>query len=150
MFTKPVGIRVLILGLCLVVCTGCLTACPAYSDWEYDRLPNNYAIIRVNSESIVFGKNNKTFDQIIDRYIKEFCYNESYIALKRIPMDEISYNESVDIEDFGVSDIEFYLIDAMQDIIYGPYTADEYSEQCQHLDIGEMCAWIDTIDKPTH
>ena len=119
-----------------VSCTG---------DWEY-KLPNNYEIVRVNSQSIVFGKNNNSFDQTIDRYILEFCYNENYIGLKRLPLDHVPADEIVDIDSLDRSSMEFYLIDAMKDKQYGPYTEEQFTQKCNEIGTGNLGEWILTSD----
>lgn len=44
-------------------------------------------------------------------------------------------------------DIEYYLIDAYADRIYGPYTSDEYEAQCESLQVGQMSEWQYTFTK---
>lgn len=61
----------------------------AFQDWTYDKLPNGYEIWRINSEDISLIKTDgDSSDLRIDRYILEFCYNDSYIGIKRLMIDE--------------------------------------------------------------
>ena len=96
----------------------------------------------------------------IGRYIIEFCHNDSFIGLKRFPLPS-GYQEVTEREKnfFGgeiggheyhyeESDLEYYLVDAFADKIYGPYTATEYEEKCSELAVGEMGDWINTVNHP--
>ena len=134
MFTKQNGNSVLrilsfliILSSIVILFTGCFGG---VGDWAYS-LPNGYEIWRVNSENVVFGKNEGDhFEQEIDRYVISFCHNDRYIGLIRLPMDDIPRDESIDIETVDRSNSEYYLVDSKKDIIFGPYTENEYIKQC--------------------
>ena len=152
MFTKQNGNSVLkilsfllILSSMVIFFNGCIGG---VGDWEYS-LPNDYEIWRVNSQTVVFGKNEGDhFEQEIERFVISFCYNDRYIGLIRIPMDDIPYNELIDIETMDRSNSEYYLVDSKKDIIYGPYTENEYIKQCNNFGVYDMCEWIETITKP--
>lgn len=117
-------------------------------DWGYE-LPNGYEISRVNSNCVVLGKNGDVFEQMVDRYVVSFCYNQSFVGLQRIPLDDIAANESIDIQSYDRSSAEYYLVDTENDTIYGPYTEEEeYTEKCVELSVGDMCEWIETTTKP--
>ena len=139
----PVGNKCRI--ICLLVITSLLLAgCfGGISDWTYE-LPNNYAIVRVNSQTVVFGKNADTFEQILSRYIIAYSFNDTYIGLKRIPMDNVPQDSLFDVNEIDMSHSEYYLIDTTKEQIFGPYTYDEYIELSMQLDIGTMSDWIDT------
>lgn len=152
MFTKQNGNSVLrilsfliILSSIVILFTGCIGG---VGDWEYS-LPNDYEIWRVNSQTVVFGKNEGDhFEQEIERFVISFCHNDRYIGLIRIPMDDIPYNELIDIETMDRSNSEYYLVDSKKDIICGPYTENEYIKQCNNFGVHDMCEWIETITKP--
>ena len=157
--------------LLLLTITLTLTSCFAgLLDWQY-LLPNNYRVSRVNDDAIIFSKitqlNPQLSDLKLDRFILSFCYNDAYIGLKRIPLDEVSrgvffeiqkYNDSdeefclVDEDDgniiYGPYVAEYYLVDAFNDSIYGPYSKEEYEAKCNELNVGSMCEWINTDSKP--
>ena len=127
-----------------------LTSCFAgLQDWIYDKLPNGYEIWRINSQDIALVKRNGDSTNIkMERYILEFCYNDSYIGIKRLMIDEdISY-QNVKIEDMDKSNPSYYLVDALNDVIMGPYTVGEYEEQIEAMEIEVMCDWIKTVPKP--
>lgn len=135
---------------------------PASTDWEYI-LPNYYAVTHVNCSSVDFIKSDEDMGGgsiEIERYIIEFCHNDSFIGLKRFPLP-FNHDEDPEREKafFGgeigghdyhyeESDLEYYLVDAFADKIYGPYTAKEYEEKCNELAIGELCEWISTVKHP--
>ncbi|MBR3817366.1 MAG: DUF3997 domain-containing protein [Clostridia bacterium] len=135
----------LIISTMVILFTGCFGG---VSDWAYS-LPNDYEIWRVNSNSVVFGKNEgDRFEQEIDRYVISFSYNDRYIGLIRIPMDDIPHDKDIDIETMDRSDSEYYIVDSENDIIYGPYTEKEYEKQLDDLGIQDMCEWIETLQRP--
>ena len=99
-----IHIKVLI-AFTLICLTLFLSSC-GISDWSYD-LPNGYEIVRVNSYSVVFGKNGRRFNTTIDRYVIAFCHNDSYIGLKRVPLDNVPFDEKIDIDSYDDSNIEY-------------------------------------------
>lgn len=119
-------------------------------DWTYNDLPNNYAVVRFNSNDINFGLENSenSYLKIVDRYIVAFCYDSRYICLQRINMDLIPYDEHIDIEKYGESDLEYYIIDSISGFIYGPLSKTEFSNHLSSFQITTMCDWIKTTPKP--
>ena len=149
MNTRPNGNNMLksLLCFCLLLILMLQTSCGGVGDWSYD-LPNNYQILRVNSNSVVFGKYEDLFERKLDRYIVSFCFNDCYIGLERIPLDDIPPDQQIDIKKFDRTNSEYYLMDSANDLLYGPYSKDDYNEQCNDLGINDMCEWIETIIKP--
>ena len=131
-----------------------LTSCGlgGSGDWIYDDLPNNYAIVYFNGNNISFGKLTDSasfFDETISRYIVEFWCNDSYIGLKRVNMDNISWKETTALEPLDeLPNLEYYLIDAKNDIQYGPYSISEYEQKCSELGITNISNWIRTDKNP--
>jgi aspartate carbamoyltransferase catalytic subunit len=121
----------------------------AFQDWTYDKLPNGYEIWRINSEDISLLKTDgDSSDLRIDRYILEFCYNDSYIGIKRLMIDENLPYQEAHIEDMDPSNFSYYLVDTVNDVVMGPYTAEEYENQIEALKIDTMCDWIKTVPMP--
>lgn len=121
----------------------------AFQDWTYDKLPNGYEIWRINSEDISLIKTDgDSSDLRIDRYILEFCYNDSYIGIKRLMIDENLPYQEAHIEDMDASNPSYYLVDTVNDVVMGPYTAEEYENQIKALKIDTMCDWIKTVPMP--
>lgn len=160
MYTKRSGNKqAFICVILLFVSCLFLTGCPGIADWTSD-LPNDYCVTHVNNRDIIFSKfdvaNGGYTEPTIERFIISYCYSESHIGLKRFPL--MMYPESGPREEafFGSdlnnleynyveSDLEFYLIDAYQDKVYGPFNAAEYDTKCEELGVEEMCDWISTI-----
>ena len=96
MYIKQKGSRiirliVLIIAILIALLTAILMLAfsQAFQDWTYDKLPNGYEIWHINSEDISLIKTDgDSSDLRIDRYILEFCYNDSYIGIKRLMIDE--------------------------------------------------------------
>lgn len=144
---KQNGNRWMQLILCIVIIF-LLTSC-GLGDWDYE-LPNGYSIWRINSQSIKLVKleNEYSAHTVVDRYVLEFCYNESYIGIKRLMIDENIPYEDVDIEAMDHSNPSYYLIDTQKDIVMGPYTEEEYETQMIAQEVETMCDWIKTVPAP--
>lgn len=124
-----------------------LCSCGGLQDWEYDLLPNNYEIWRINSEDIALVKNDGSIC-VINRYILEFCYNDSYIGIKKIMVDEsVPYHE-VYIEEMDATNPSYFLVYTVNDTVMGPYTSEEYAIKIKELEIESMCDWLKTVPKP--
>ena len=156
MYIKQKGSRiirliVLIIAILIALLTAILMLAfsQAFQDWTYDKLPNGYEIVHVNSEDIELDKaDGDSLDIKIDRYILEFCYNDSYIGIKRLMIDENLRYIDVHIEDMDASNPSYYLVDTINDVVMGPYTAEEYENQIEALKIDTMCDWIKTVPMP--
>ncbi len=133
--------------LCIFVfiITLIFTSCGAgLSDWSYDKLPNDYVLIHSNTQDIgLYKRNGESVTCKIDRYISEFCYNDSHIGIKRLMIDE-----NMLIEEMDKSNQSYYLIDALNDVIMGPYTPEEYEGKIEALGIEAIGSWIKTVPKP--
>lgn len=116
-------------------------------DWAYDRLPNGYEIWRLNSSNIQVVKESGSII-ILDGYVLEFCCNDSYIGIKHISTDEMISQKQADTKDLDTSNPEYYLIDAQNDAVYGPFTANDYQNQLEICQIQNMCDWIPTVPAP--
>lgn len=115
-------------------------------DWVYDRLPNGYEIWRLNSSNIQVVKGNGT--TILDGYVLEFCYNESFIGIKHTSTDEMNSQRQAGTKNMDMLNPEYYLIDAQNDAVYGPWTADDYQKQLETRQVRDMCSWISTVPAP--
>ncbi len=127
-----------------------ITACSSEKftmtgDWKYDKLPNNYEVWRINSASIVIGKKDgeNSIKHILQEYVLEFCYNNTFIGVKTLTYNEKLYSAS-EIN----SNIKYYLINTETDILYGPYNKNGYEEQCNAINAVDLCGWIKTTPKP--
>jgi hypothetical protein len=156
MYIKQKGSRiirliVLIIAILIALLTAILMLAfsQAFQDWTYDKLPNGYEIVHVNSEDIELDKaDGDSLDIKIDRYILEFCYNDSYIGIKRLMIDDNLPYQEAHIEDIDASNPSYYLVDTVNDVVMGPYTAEEYENQIEALKIDTMCDWIKTVPMP--
>ena len=119
-------------------------------DWSYNDLPNNYAIVRFNSNDINFGieSGENDYQKIVDRYIVAFCYNSQYICLQRINMDLIPYDEHIDLEHYSESDFEYYIVDSISGTVDGPLSKTEFVNSLNLIPTTAMCDWIKTMPKP--
>ena len=128
--------------IALLIAILMLASGQAFQDWTY-------VIVRVNSEDIELDKaDGDSLDIKIDRYILEFCYNDSYIGIKRLMIDENLPYQEAHIEDMDASNPSYYLVDTVNDVVMGPYTAEEYENQIEALKIDTMCDWIKTVPMP--
>lgn len=148
--SRPKRLLILAAGIIFVLLLGLLpvgVGPGGMGDWTYDRLPNGYEIWRLNSRDIQLVKDGGS-TRILDRYILEFCYNDSYIGIKHISSDEMLSQGQAGIANMDTSNPEYYLIDTQIDAVFGPYTADDYQNQIAILQIQDLCGWIPTVPTP--
>ncbi len=137
------GKRFVVVSIVIAMMLPLLAGCAGLSDWAYV-LPYDYEIWRINSERIVLMKNQgETSDTVINDYIAYFCYNERYIGIQNA-----SVQTSENMVEIDTSNSDYYLVDAANDEVFGPYTLEEYEAEKQDLNIGEMGGWIDTSTWP--
>lgn len=154
MFIRPNGSNKQIYYLIIaLVCFFGLSSCEnvnfGVNDWKYDKLPNGYEIWRINSQDIVLGKfNDISLDRVIDRYIIEFCYNDTYICVKQLAIDEDIPYEDVDVSKLDYSNPDYYIVNTSSDTVYGPYNFSGYEQQCKDLNIVKLSKWIKTVPTP--
>ena len=134
--------------LCICLCLG-LCSCMAATDWGYRKLPYDYEIWHVNSECIRVGKReDHSLSDPIDRYVVEFCYNSRYICVKAIDFELVEkYRPDFIIDDRDLS-LEYFIIDAETDAVYGGYNYSDFEAEISRLDINGLCKWIATVPTP--
>ena len=82
-----IGRIITITSVLIMLCTA-LNACigAGAGDWKYV-LPNDYAMVRVNSRNILIGQNYEyTIDSTngIEAHIIEFCFNDRYVCAQQV------------------------------------------------------------------
>lgn len=113
-------------------------------DWSY-KLPNNYEIWHINSRKIICGKKdgkNSLSNIISENYILEFNYNERYVCLKCV---EVTQDFSTEIDE---SNPNFYIIDTMEDAVYGAYTNADFEGKVKDMNLLFNSNWIKTKPIP--
>ncbi len=85
--------------------------------------------------------------RVLGPYITEFCSNDSYIGIKRLVIDEVSYSD-VDVNEMDKSNAAYYIVDTRDGAVMGPYTAEQYAMHLEQLHVGEMSDWIQTVPTP--
>lgn len=120
---------------------GCIG--PGLSDWSYP-LPNGYAIVHVNSQQIIFGRQRTEYstDVDVDSFVYAFCYGERWVGLQRLearPADGASPSPDA---------VEYYLADTQEETLAGPMTQQEYAQVLRARQIDDLCAWIKTVPAP--
>ena len=147
MNTRNNGIKIgkRLLALAFVLCAvASLAACGGKDGpWTFD-LPNGYQVVREESQAVVFGKSGEEFNQMIGDRIIAFCYDDTYIGLKRVPLG----SASAQAESYDEADVKYYLIDTVNNVQYGPYTKLEYDGQCDVLPNVDLGDWIKTAKRP--
>ena len=129
--------------LCILLFSSC-----GLLDWSY-KLSNGYEIWRINSNDIVLEKvSDESYEIALGRYILEFCYNESFVGLKRLSIDDDIPYASVHIDEMDQSNPDYYLVDTENDLILGPMSSDEYYIQIENSGIDNMSDWIKTYPAP--
>ena len=143
--------RLIILGSIMSVFVILLCACNSVdfnnqlssNDWSYE-LPNDYVIWHINSRKIVCGKKNTehSITNVVGDYIIKFCYNDQYVCMQCV---EVSNNL---LEDIDESNSRFYILDTINEDVYGPLLEQEFKEMINILKADNLSAWIPTKPKP--
>lgn len=107
------------------------------NDWSY-KLYYNYEIWHINSDTIVLGKikSPHSLSYVVDSYISAFCYNDTYVVVETLPNGKEGENH------------DYYIIKMDQDEVYGPYNTTTLNQEINNHDIGELCDWISTAERP--
>lgn len=106
--------------------TSMLSSCAGLGDWEYTNLPGNYEIWRTSAHRIalVYRNGEYTADSVVDSYVSEIAWNETFILAKQKPE-----------EDSPDSDISFYAISVSSSDMYGPLTQTEFNDLIKSMRI---------------
>jgi len=115
-------------------------------DWDYTSLPGNYEIWRMNSRDIILVRieSNDSTSRIIERCIVAFCYNDSFIGVKQLEIN----NDGTVVQSSDSAVFSYYLVDVANDLLLGPYSEEEYYSQILACNAGPMCSWISTDTPP--
>lgn len=141
--------RFFCLFLSILMTVMLLWGCAGLSDWSYDLLPKDYEIWRVNSQNIVLGRQSGGgLSHTVEPYILRFCSNNTFIAVQRLPLEGLELSAGANVRELDESNREYYLVNTETDIVYGPYTEEEYIQQLTDLSVGELCGWIETYPTP--
>jgi len=136
------------IAICLVGCSSCwfdledLNWNPQ-GDWDYE-LCHDYRIMRINSKTIeLCVKGSISFSPVVDSYVTSFCYNENFIAVRRLDIGDRK------IEEIDFEEAEYYLIDAVNGSVFGPFAEEEaFQAVCEQQKAGLLGEWIDTYPAP--
>ena len=116
-------------------------------DWEYTNLPNGYAVIRVNSQTIVLCSARRNIR--LNTYISSFCSNDRYIAVRWIDLANIESQYEFEKIRAHCDEAVWYLVDTTDDALYGPFaTETAFEAACAEQGVGELGPWIDTVPRP--
>ena len=108
-------------------------------DWAYKDLPGSYEIWRFNAKniSVVDADSGGT---VIPPFVKRFSANERYIGIQQANNEE---SETLIKKD----EIKYYIIDADNRAIYGPFDLDGFQGYCDEHNV-ELDEWKQTQPKP--
>ena len=141
--------NILCLIIIAIICFS-LFSCvsPGLSDWEYE-LPNDYYIVRANSNSIGIGiKNEKgnAYSKVIDNYVVCFAYNDKYVCARRFELASDARQE--EILKMDIEKAKYCIINTETKDVYDSLTIEEYEALCNELGITDLCGWINTYPAP--
>ncbi len=120
-------------------------------DWIY-HVSDDYAILRLNGRTIQLGKQNpnykvEVYSTVVENYITCFCYNENFVAVRRLNVPGNIMKDEIFEMDFEQA--AYYLVDMTTDEIYGPFeSADDFNTACADLNVTDLCDWINTHPAP--
>lgn len=151
----------LLITLCVLLssCSGSLALFVLFSasgfnptgDWMY-KVSDDYAILRINGSTIQLGKQNpnyrvEVYSTVVENYITCFCYNENFVAVRRLNVPGNIMKDEILEMDFEQA--AYYLVDMTTDEIYGPFeNADDFNTACADLNVTDLCDWINTHPAP--
>lgn len=122
-------------------------------DWIYP-IQHGYCIVRVNNVDIKLcvakpiSEGQSTYLHVVDEYIISFSYNDSFIAVKRLTIDEDATFEEIMAMD--VDQAQYYLVNAENRMVFGPFAEQsEFDNICTEQDVGTLGEWIDTYPAPS-
>lgn len=104
--------------------------------------------MRINSTEIdLCIANGISFSNVIDSYITCFCYNDDFIAVRRLEVEQDATFE--EIMDMDFEQAAFYLIDARNRIVFDPfYEKKQFDSMCIEQHVGQLGVWINTYPAP--
>ena len=116
-------------------------------DWDYE-LCHDYYIMRINSTEIaLYIANGVSFSDVVDSYITSFCYNDDYIAVRRLKVGQDAMFE--EIMDMDFEQAAFYLVNAQNHTVFGPILEKaEFDYVCKEQHVGQLGEWINTYPAP--
>lgn len=142
--------KYLVIGV-LIIVTLLMGACSIFdfnsktsnNDWSY-ALPNDYVIWHINSRRIVCGKRSteQSIANVGGNYVVKFCYNNQFICLQCVDVPD-NLSESID-----ESNPQFYIINTVNDEIFGPLSKGEYLEKTSDMNFDNLSSWISTKPRP--
>lgn len=117
------------------------SACSGMGDWNVSGLPGGYEIWRINTRSVVLclpdEESPYIAKNIIDPYVFELWYNDTYICAKQADVPD-------DLEkEIDKSNPNYYIVDVTDGICRGPLNEDGFYEVCQELGIDGSLEWMD-------
>lgn len=137
--------RILCVPLAVLSLSLLLSACSGTEDWEYDELPGDYEVWRINSKDISLcqpSEDGTTAQDIVGPYVDQIAFNERYIAAQQLrPMNSDDLKKSLD--DWKRF---YYLLDTDTGDLLGPFDEAAFQDACAKIDAEDFPQWIKTTD----
>lgn len=143
-------VAIFLISIILVSCLYCTIYSENWNpqgDWHYE-LDENYCINRINSTTITLSvKEGNHFSSVVDKYITCFCYNECFVAVRRLFLGDRDSFEDIMQMDFDQA--QYYLVDLKNGNIFGPFEDErDFIDACKVQNVGVLGGWIDTYPTP--
>lgn len=152
MDTKRTNIVCVFLALLCTIMffSGCSTESLNWNpqgDWMYE-LCRGYYISRSSSSSIALVKEQKIgYSYVVEEYVTCFCYNDDFIAVRKLVIPEHTMFEDIMKMDFSMA--MYYLINTQNDDVLGPFSDKESFEiACSKQKTEILNEWIPTYPPP--
>lgn len=127
---------------CILSCIFSLVGCAGVADWASLPLPGSYEVWRISSHNIVLcmpDEDGSGAANIIDSEIYAVAYNEHYICVQQETSDPEP--ELYTMEPHG--ELYYYILCVDDGSVAGPYSENEFKEQCKEKNITSLCDWTD-------
>lgn len=126
------------LALLLLLIMIPLSACAGAGDWNYDDLPGNFEVWRVNGKNVslvLANENGVTASTVVPTYVFEVGHTDRYIFAKQA---EVSEDKVV-----NYSVVHYHIVDVNTAETFGPLDEQAFKEKLKELGIEETVEWID-------
>lgn len=128
---KRICILVIVLYVSMTLC-GCFD--PGISDYRYD-LATGYQLICSSAHEIKVVPKSSVGIPMIPAKVVEIAFDDTFILAKQLGLKKESENSTYMIPDEKV--IRYWIINAKENKIYGPFENDEFNKKQKELKISD-------------
>ena len=133
-----------ILGLicCVLVLNtvACIGVCDMFAPRPWEFAPGYYLLNNEFGISIHTRSGRSTYPYVVESDVIDFDWNKEFIVVKQDP------REDIDESDTGV--VQWYIVDAVSQRTYGPFTYEQYIEKRTELSVSNSLELLEPGEEP--